>query len=301
MKLHEVEELRACLPVGRTLFNYGKDWYAVELLKLAIHGETSVTELKRSAYGRLFDKQSVRSWFGSLGKSTVTRADLDLLWPDEWESYRLTLGTFDGWAQTSRKGKLGCNVVLQMNLNEGDARLMDGVLETRGMDPFEWACHPVNTGRYRTLAWARIDLDWDTGEALIEEIQNDRLREVKSLLDAARERKLDEISRWGVTMKTSFLADYWEKSLKLSRAVWDEAMVCATLRFIVGELGLRKIYYHTPESGRLYKRISCSEPPRSVYTDLPRKFCFQRVGHGPEFLGKKPRKSKQADFLKLEF
>ncbi len=101
-------------------------------------------------------------------------------------------------------------------------------------------------------------------------------------------------------MKTSFLADYWEKSLKLSRSVWDEAMVCATLRFIVEELGLRKIFYHTPESGRLYKRIGYSEPPRSVYTDLPRKFCFQRSEEGPEFLRRKPKGGRRADFLKLE-
>ena len=40
------------------------------------------------------------------------------------------------------------------------------------MDPFEWTSHPVHEGRHRTLAWARIDLDWESGEALIEEIQN---------------------------------------------------------------------------------------------------------------------------------
>ena len=99
-------------------------------------------------------------------------------------------------------------------------------------------------------------------------------------------------------MQTSFLNDYWEKRLKLSREVWDEAMVCAAVKFIVGELGLRKIYFHTPESGRLYKKIRYSAPPRSVYTDLPRKFCFRQVDESPSFLGR--RKSQRVPFQLLE-
>ncbi|MBK1825439.1 hypothetical protein [Haloferula rosea] len=301
MKLHEVEEVRACLSKGRTLFSYGKDWYAVELLKLCVRGETSVADLKQSAFGRLFDKQRVRQWFGSLGKTKVSREDLELLWPEEWESYRLKLDAFDGWTQTSRKGDQAWNLVLQLNLNEADARLMDAQFEDRSDDPFEWACHPVHEGRHRTLAWARIDLDWESGEALIEEVQNDRLREVKLLLDRARSLELEEVDRWGVTVKTSFLEHYWEKRLRLSRAVWDEAMVCATIRFIVGELGLRRVFFHTPESGRTYKDYGYSEPPRSVYTDLPKKFCFKRVAEMPEFLRRRFKKRPQVDFQLLEF
>ncbi|MGB1129072.1 MAG: hypothetical protein ACPG4K_03395 [Haloferula sp.] len=300
MKHCEVEEVRACLPKGRTLFSYGKDWYAVELLKLALKGETSIADLKQSPFGRLFDKQQVRQWFGALGKNKVSRDDLDLLWPDSWESYRLRLDTYDGWAQTSRRGHHAWNLVLQLNLNETDARLMDEQLPERSRDPFEWACHPIHEGRHRTLAWARIDLDWASGEALIEEIQNDRLREVKSLLDYARARKLERVEQWGVKLETSFLVDYWERRLRHSRAVWAEAMVCAAIKFIVDELGLRRIFFHTPESGRTYKDYGYSEPPRSVYTDLPRRFCFQQVDEVPEFLRNRFKKRPKVGFQLLE-
>lgn len=300
MKHCEVEEVRACLPKGRTLFSYGKDWYAVELLKLALKGETSIADLKQSPFGRLFDKQQVRQWFGALGKNKVSRDDLDLLWPDSWESYRLRLDTYDGWAQTSRRGHHAWNLVLQLNLNEADARLMDEQLHERSRDPFEWACHPIHEGRHRTLAWARIDLDWASGEALIEEIQNDRLREVKSLLDYARARKLERVEQWGVKLETSFLVDYWERRLRHSRAVWAEAMVCAAIKFIVDELGLRRIFFHTPESGRTYKDYGYSEPPRSVYTDLPRRFCFQQVDEVPEFLRNRFKKRPKVGFQLLE-
>ena len=300
MKHCEVEEVRACLPKGRTLFSYGKDWYAVELLKLALKGETSIADLKQSPFGRLFDKQQVRQWFGALGKNKVSRDDLDLLWPDSWESYRLRLDTYDGWAQTSRRGHHAWNLVLQLNLNETDARLMDEQFPERSRDPFEWACHPIHEGRHRTLAWARIDLDWASGEALIEEIQTDRLREVKSLLDYARARKLERVEQWGVKLETSFLVDYWERRLRHSRAVWAEAMVCAAIKFIVDELGLRRIFFHTPESGRTYKDYGYSEPPRSVYTDLPRRFCFQQVDEVPEFLRNRFKKRPKVGFQLLE-
>lgn len=300
MQLHEVEEIRACLPKGRTIFTYGKDWYAIELLKLSLQSETTVAELRRSSFGRLMNKDRVREWFGTLGKSTISPADLAFLWPTETESYRLTLDSFDGWSQTSRQGKNAWNLVLQMNLNGDDARLMDKHIEARDCDPFEWTCHPIHRGRNRTLAWARIDIDWRSGEALIEEIQNDRLREVKDLLDYAKSRKLQRVKSCGVELSTDFLVDYWDRRLRISRAVWAEAMVCATLQLIVRELGIRRIWYHTPESGRVYKNITSREPPRSVYTDLPRKFCFEKTEERPSFLRKRGGPAKRVEFQMLE-
>ena len=43
-------------------------------------------------------------------------------------------------------------------------------------DPF----HPVASGGELTLAWSRIDLDLDRGEALVEEIQSDWVRDAQS-------------------------------------------------------------------------------------------------------------------------
>ena len=45
-------------------------------------------------------------------------------------------------------------------------------------DPFYYSGHPGRAGQNATLAWARIDFDLGSGDALIEEIQSDRIRDV---------------------------------------------------------------------------------------------------------------------------
>lgn len=281
MKQSEAEELLALLPRERTLFTYGKDWYAVALLQLALrrgHGA------RPAAFAKLYDKPRLRAWLGAFGKKSFSAMDLDLLWPEESETYRLTAGLFSGWAQTSRKGGKSWNIVLQMNLNGDDARLMETKFPERSEDPFECSIHPIHEGRHRTLAWARIDLDWRTGEALIEEIQNDRIRDVEWRVNRIRTQKLRTIRLMGREVEAEFVIDYWERRLRLSRQCWDEAMLCAAIRFIVVELGLRKIYYHSPVSGKYLKRAG--NAPTSIYTDLPRKFCFEKTTEMPEFLGR---------------
>lgn len=58
-------------------------------------------------------------------------------------------------------------------------------------------------------------------------------------------------------------------------------MLAAAVDFIVDELGLRRIYFHSYETGKALKRCN---PPRSLYTDIPRKFCFQNITEAPFFL-----------------
>lgn len=301
MKRHEVDEVIACLPKGRTLYTYGKDWYAIQLLRREMQGEMAITELKKTSFGKLLNKPRVKRWLGSLGKSTVNAEDLALLWPDDSETFRLTLGRFDGCAQTSRRGKDGWNLVLQMNLNEADARFVEKAIPERSDDPFEWLCHPIHEGRHRTLAWARIDIDWDSGEALIEEIQNDRLREVKELLDFAQRKKESKIERWGVELSASFLRDYWKKQLRVARDVWDEAMLSAAIQLIVDELGIRRIYYHTHESGSVYKGVGAEDAPKSLYTTLPKKFCFQKTQEAPRFLSHRFKRNPNTPFHVLDW
>lgn len=287
MKQEQAEELLSLLPSGRTLFTYGRDWYAVSLLEMASR-RSDPEEIRKSQLGRLFHKPQIKLWMGMLGKRAFSGEDLSMFWPDETETYRLTAGLFDGWTQTTRKGNSGWNIVLQLNLNNGDATWMEKKFPDREDDPFEWSFHPVNTGRHRTLAWARIDLDWETGEALIEEIQNDRLREVAGFVEKIRKKNLRTIRLCGTEVDAKFVIRYWEQRLRLSRHWWDEAMLCATLRFIVHELGIRRIYYHSPISGARLKGVR--DAPFSLYSDLPRKFCFERTEETPEFVGK-PRRS----------
>ena len=286
MKQLEAEELLSCLSRGRTLFPYGKDWYAVSLLRMAMRHST-LPQLKTTRLGNLLEKPRLRAWLGSLGKQSPTPADLDLLWPDETETYRLTAGLYDGWMQTSRKGKDAWNIVLQINLNENDARIMERKFPDRTDDPFEYRWHPVHEGRHRTLAWARIDLDWSSGEALIEEIQNDRLREVGESVAYIRRQGLKTVWLNGQHVDAAFVLDYWDKRLRLSRQWWDEAMLSAAVGFIVNELGLRRIYYHSPISGAKLKGDGAAKAPTSLYTDLPKRFCFEKTNDLPTFLKRK--------------
>ncbi len=70
-------------------------------------------------------------------------------------------------------------------------------------------------------------------------------------------------------------------------------MLWAAIGFIRDELGLAHIYYHSEQSGRLLKRITGGLPPRSLYVDLPRRFCFRETLEIPEFLVREPQVQKE--------
>ena len=53
-------------------------------------------------------------------------------------------------------------------------------------------------------------------------------------------------------------------------------MLTATLDFVHRELGINKVFYHSFDTGVRLKGIESGwGPPRSIYTDLPRRFCFE--------------------------
>ncbi|WAC19730.1 hypothetical protein OVA24_21155 [Luteolibacter sp. SL250] len=289
MKQDEAEELLSLLPGGRTLFTYGKDGYAISLLRMGME-RACHEELKKTSLGRLFEKPQIRTWLGSLGKKAITPGDLDMLWPQETETYRLTAGLYGGWSQTTRKGNRAWNIVLQLNLNSHDVEWMNRIQPERDRDPFERRFHPIHRGLHRTLAWARIDLDWSTGEALIEEIQNDRLREVRWDVDRILSQQLTTVRVRGVEIDAALVLRYWNERLRLSRQFWDEAMLCAAIRFIVEELGIRRIWYHSPVSGARLKNVK--DAPVSLYTDLPRRFCFEKTAELPKFVRRPKRRHR---------
>jgi hypothetical protein len=95
---------------------------------------------------------------------------------------------------------------------------------------------------------------------------------------------------------------YCQKVLKPYQRIWDEAMLSATIDFIHRQLGISNIYYHSYQSGAWLKSITSTLPPRSLYTDLPKRFCFTRTDQDPEFLAddryfkNRKRKGKHIDF-----
>jgi hypothetical protein len=129
-------------------------------------------------------------------------------------------------------------------------------------------------GTLETLAWARIDLDFASNQALIEEIQSDWVKGVG-----------ENHKNW--LYGHGNMHEYREV-LRPYAKVWDEAMLTAALCFIRRELGIRDVFYHSYETGNRLKGIEryyhLGKPPRYLYTDLPKKFCFTPTSEAPDFL-----------------
>ena len=61
-------------------------------------------------------------------------------------------------------------------------------------------------------------------------------------------------------------------------------MLYSAVNFICEELGFNKIFYHSVDTGKCLKNIDTVLPPVSIYSDLPKKLCFESVDHGPDFI-----------------
>ena len=138
-----------------------------------------------------------------------------------------------------------------------------------------------------TMAWVRMDVDFQTDEVLIEEVQTDWLRDAKGYLwnlEWYVKNNRDRLRKLVVDGKVDAAVNYVKKTLAPYFKMWDEAALTAAINFVVDELGIGRIYYHTFETGNVLKKIRYSYPPRSLYTDLPRKFCFKLTDEAPTML-----------------
>lgn len=289
------EEIIACLPRGRTLYSYHKDRYAALLLAHQLGDEThKVAALKQTPYARLLEKPIIKTMLANAGDGLVSAERLNMVWDDPALVFILTLSTwgnkdYDTYYQTSRAGY---NLVLQMNFTNKHEREFERLVEPHCSSAFNTSYHPVLMPGDReffreTLAWARIDLDFDTNEALIEEIQSDWIREARDVLkEIIREgeenaKHHEHFSYLGSDLQ--HLRQYVDEILQPYEAVWAEAMLWAAVQFIWDELGINTVYYHSYDTGCAVKHCT---PPRSLYTSLPRKFCFQKTITPPSFLVK---------------
>lgn len=283
MNISQYREIVACLAGDRVLYHYYPDRYAFMLLSWAAGSGVRLDTLEQSRFGTLLAKPSVRNALNASGYAlrgdTVVDADAFAAhWPSETRSFVLGLANWHGF-QTSREGKAGHNLVLQLNFTREH---MDELHSRFGStDIFNSSAHPVQsaagTRRRETLAWARIDLDFASNEALIEEVQSDW---VAGLHWAVKHGWWMGDQRLGARQWQR----YADESMGWLRGAWGEAMLAAAVAFIRHELGIERIFYHTWEGGMLTKRMSRCPPPRSVYTRLPKQFCAKRSSEVPEFL-----------------
>jgi len=289
-------EVLACLCGERTLYTYYRDRYGIGLLsQLCRDGgdaRLGVGALKKSPLAPLLQKPRVKAALAALGGDRLDAGVLAACDHDPaQEDFVLTLATWGSarrrerrWRQTSRPGY---NLVLQLNFNGLHDRRCGrlGCAEA----PFNYRAHPVSQRR-NTLAWARIDLDWTSGSALIEEIQSDWIRRT-AWLAARIERQLAAgrspdapLRVWGLGCSHAEARDYCAYVQERYAAIWAEAMLWAAIVFIRDDLGLRRIYYHSDSGGALLKGLRERLPPRSLYSELPRRFCMAPTGELPPLL-----------------
>ncbi len=288
MNPQQLDEIIACLPQERTPFHYFRDRYALMLLGYVVRREMKVAALRASPFGRLLDKSVLRSTLDRLADGKLRATQLDHRWPKRYVSFLLTVGRFGG-RYSNQTSRPGYNLVLQLNFTRQHDRPYTRLVKPRRDAVFNYRSHPILRRKTRpyfreTLAWSRLDINLATSEAVIEEIQSDWVRQAQSAhaqLHSSPQRFNDD---WEVDGDAEHFTRYMDKILAPYLKLWDEAMLAASIAFLREELGIQTIYYHTNDTGYALKGIQGRRPPRSLYTDLPRRFCFQEQETMPSFL-----------------
>ena len=279
--LNEVVE---CLPKEKTHFRYFKGAYASKILSLLVDDKLNLRELKKTQFKRLIEHQTLKPIIADCGDGVLKKEVLGNVWSEPSQPFLLSVSrwggnTNRGYYQTSRFGE---NLVLQLNLPMASQVNFKRWICSDRNDSIngEWPCHPVqlkkDNPRFRdTLAWSRIDLDFQHNEALIEEVQSDGVRNIKRWYSHSR-----NCDCKGCKQINNYL-NWFEAYSK----IWSEAMLMATISFIKEELGIDRIFMHTARSGWQVKKMSQHwQAPRSLYSDLPKKFAFNQTWAAPEFL-----------------
>jgi len=295
MKPEDVSEVLSCLADERRVLHYFKDRYCLDLIDFEMQRQGAtffkVNELKKSSMARFMNKPIMAQVLKECGSGKLDCYDLQKAYPTEHTPLVLNLtrwGDGDrGYDQTSRNQ---CNLVLQVNFDGGHVSEYNRRIKPDDdYGPFEFWGHPVNEGKRKTLSWVRMDIDFSTGEVLIEEIQSDWLRQASRALARVKRCRSKEPAikpndvDSDIHGKYEDLEHYVECTLKPYRKLWAEASMLAAIKFIREELGISTIFYHSFDTGKKIKKVFDS-PPKSVYTQLPKQFGFELSDQAPEFL-----------------
>ena len=311
MNIEEIKFLSSIYKDKVIPFWYYKDKYAVQLLSYFINEPMKIGQLKASDYHFLLQKKPLIEITARLSNNQLSKSDLANYLPNEWLNFNLTFHKWGGylkyhkhsWYQTTRPGY---SFVIQLNFGAKHDTLYHKLINPIiGEEPlFKTYGHPVAIKNFRlTLAWARLDIDLDTGEVLIEEIQTDWLRETDSLVkrfeDSHQKKEKEKIRDcWLMHYADTSLFNLklYQKHLVEYKKIWAEAIMSAAFDFCVNELGTRDIYFHTYEAGCKLK--DCT-PPKSLYSKFPKKLGFKKTNIAPKFIREDKttrKKIKRNDF-----
>lgn len=287
-----LDEIIACLPKERTLFRYARNDYALMLLSRYVGKGMKITDLRRSPFGKLLEKPAIRNLMTDTGSGCVSGDLFDYVYVKGRQDFLLTVGRWNErqsrYNQTTRNN---ANLVLQLNFNSGHDQAFERFVDKEDDWYFGNFSHPIlkkgERSYYRnTMAWIRMDIKFDTDEVLIEEVQNDWLRDAHDWLKDKQSDLKNSKSEQEKKRLLLAISEYMEKTLAHYYLLWDEAAMSAAINFVIDELGIGNIYYHTFDTGNVLKGMWDSHPPRSLYTDLPRKFCFVLTNEAPRMFGK---------------
>jgi hypothetical protein len=292
----------------RNVFYYFKDRYALELLADFVGDGKKISQIKSSRFKSLLMKPIVKKIISEIPDGVLHDYHLRSYWPLEMNAYRITFGWWGSEDRFEREfhqlSRVGFNLVLQLNFCQDHNRQYQKLIKPENHHPFEYDFHPVNGKSERTLGWARIDIDYKSKQALIEEIQNDWIRiahshhiTVERLVERNGENKVENETYIQDLSTLKRLKTYTENVLKPHDSIWAEALLLATIRFLRDDIGIERIFYHTHKTGSKLKYIEECKPPKSIYSELPRKFCFRKVDCIPDFIINSYR-GKRARLLK---
>lgn len=302
----EYQFIKGCLGINKNSFYYYKDKYALEIARILCerNNELKIGTLKQSRFSFLLQKEPVRNVISGIGRDTLTSKDLEHVHDLNGKGFSFTISEWgeynrhrnDSYYQTSRPG---LNLVLQLNFDDKHNRYYNQLVNPKKKrHPFAYSDHPVLTKGEYTMCWARLDISLETGEVLVEEIQNDWLRQAKWILASLErwERSGRDYRTYWLMEQTTLkkLKDYYTWFLEPYLKLWDEAMLCLVLNFCRDELGANRLWYHTFESGKFLKGYDdYSLPPKSVYTKLPKRFGFTETEEAPKFISEEPYLKKK--------
>lgn len=272
------------LPTRPCGFPYRQDDYALHLLKAVAGQGTSVRALRSSPFAKLLDRPRVAEVLAGRGDGRVDALDFGLARGRDAEIFNLTWGRWGtmnprNWSRSGyQMARRGLNLVVHLNLPEAHVRDYRRLVKPERRHPFQLRDHPRARPDQLTLAWARIDLDLENREALIEEVQSDWVREAEDTVAYGWD--LPEASGSAAQIET-----YVRYALKPISGIWAEAMLTAAIWVLRETLKIGRIFYYDYETSSLCKHgAPLGTGPRSLYTDLPKKFCFERVSGAPRFL-----------------
>ena len=310
MKNAELNWIRNCLP-NQIMYPYYRDKYAVDLLEYCFADKTRISDIKKSEFAGLLNRPVIKQLIGKCGDGMLNHELLQSHWPQDSHFLKLTLGS---WGEETKNKSKWCmnqvsrpekNLVLQVNFQSEHDLWFYRTLGKAGYNYLLADGHPVNH-RLCTLGWVRMDIDLDGNEVLIEEVQSDWVRDVKKLKERYEcpEPCCIEFGKGNSTRNFNRYYAYLHPYMK----TWSQILLSSALYFIINELGINKVWYHTNESGAHYKMIYHCLPPTSIYKQLPEKFGFSKTKEKPNLIAnckelkKLNRNGKDLEFyhLKLE-